>query len=145
MASAALAQSGSAGGSISNDEKSVSGLRQAPRTVEPEKPARRSKPEAARKSGGGGSGVSRFDGAWLVTAVGCGTTTTSTVVVSGGRVSGGGGPGKINPHGGGHSRRTCPGGTLSRTRFSFGDWGDGTVRTTTGGGGTITPIKQKKQ
>src|SRR3954447_16804195 len=91
MASAALAQSGSAGGSISNDEKSLSGLRQAPRTAEPEKPARRSKPEAARKSGGGGSGVSKFDGVWLVTAVGCGTTTTSTVVVSGGSVSGGGG------------------------------------------------------
>src|SRR3954447_10134519 len=72
MASAALAQSCSAGGSISDDEKSLSGLRQAPRTVEPEKPARRSKPEAARKSAGG-SGVSKFDGVWLVTAVGCGT------------------------------------------------------------------------
>src|SRR6478735_9068815 len=100
---AALAQSGSAGGSIGNDEKSLSGSRQAPRTVEPEKPARRSKPEAeepqrssSRKNGGGGSGVSKFDGVWVVTAVGCGTTTTSTVVVSGGRVSGGGATGTIS-------------------------------------------------
>jgi len=37
----ALAQSGSAGGSIGNDEKSISGSRQAPRSVEPEQPARR--------------------------------------------------------------------------------------------------------
>ena len=35
MASAALAQSGSAGGSIGNDEKSLSGSREAPRAVEP--------------------------------------------------------------------------------------------------------------
>ncbi|MDP3074666.1 MAG: hypothetical protein Q8N40_03415, partial [Bradyrhizobium sp.] len=41
----ALAQSGSAGGSIGNDEKSVSGSRQTPRAVEAEKPVRRSKPK----------------------------------------------------------------------------------------------------
>ena len=40
------AQSGSAGGSIGNDEKSLSGSRASPRAAEPEKPARRSKPEA---------------------------------------------------------------------------------------------------
>ena len=37
VASAALAQSGSAGGSIGNDEKSLSGSREAPRSVEPSK------------------------------------------------------------------------------------------------------------
>jgi hypothetical protein len=60
-AGAAFAQ-GSAGGSIGNDEKSLSGTREAPRSVE--NPARRSKPRpeaeeprrAARKSGGGGGG-----------------------------------------------------------------------------------------
>ena len=52
----ARAQSGSAGGSIGNDEKSLSGSREPPRATEP--PARRSKPEAeeprraSRKSGG---------------------------------------------------------------------------------------------
>jgi hypothetical protein len=41
----ALAQSGSASGSIGNDEKSLSGSREAPRAVESSKPARRAKPE----------------------------------------------------------------------------------------------------
>ena len=55
----ARAQSGSAGGSIGNDEKSLSGSRETPRAAEPSKPARRSKTEteapsrAPRKSGGG--------------------------------------------------------------------------------------------
>ena len=43
---AALAQSGSAGGSIGNDEKSLSGSREKPRAVESSKPARRAKPES---------------------------------------------------------------------------------------------------
>ena len=143
MASAALAQSGSAGGSIANDEKSLSGLRQAPRSVEPEKPARRSKPEPARKSGGGsGSGVSKFDGVWLVTAVGCGTTTTSTVVVSGGRVSGGGATGTINANGVGHSVGIYDGVTVTGTSFTSGNRGTGTFRASSGCTGTVTSIKQ---
>ena len=139
---AAFAQSGSAGGSIGNDEKSVSGSRQAPRSVEREKPARRSKPEAARKSGGGGSGVSKFDGVWLVTAVGCGTTTTSTVVVSGGRVSGGGATGTINAKGVGHSVGIYDGVTVTGTSFTSGNRGTGTFRASTGCTGTVTSIKQ---
>src|SRR5882724_3385304 len=60
---------GIAGGSIGNDEKSLSGTRDAPRSVET--PARRSKPEAdeprraARQSSGGGN----FDGAWIISGV----------------------------------------------------------------------------
>src|SRR5438477_8241080 len=85
-----LAQ-GSAGGSIGNDEKSLSGSRDAPRAVE--SPARRSraKPEsaeprrAARSSGGGGG---NFDGAWVGNSVGCGSTTRGAVVVTSGRVIG---------------------------------------------------------
>jgi hypothetical protein len=93
-AGAAFAQ-GSVGGSIGNDEKSLSGSRSTPRAVETEKPARRSKPRpepeeprrAARKSGGGGGGGGgNFDGAWMVTSVGCGGTTTGAVVVTSGRV-----------------------------------------------------------
>ena len=58
LPSLARAQSGSAGGSIGNDEKSLSGSRETPRAAEPSKPARRSKTEteapsrAPRKSGG---------------------------------------------------------------------------------------------
>ena len=44
------AQSGSAGGSIGNDEKSLSGSRETPRAAEPSKPARRSKTETEAPS-----------------------------------------------------------------------------------------------
>ena len=85
------AQSGSAGGSVGNDEKSLSGTREAPRAVETSKPARRSKPEAEeprrapRKSGGGGN----LDGAWVLTSVGspCGSSS-DTVVITGNRLVG---------------------------------------------------------
>src|SRR4051812_26723131 len=91
--SACFAQSGSAGGSIGNDEKSLSGSRTPPRAVESEKPARRSKPRAereespraARKSGGGGGG--NFDGAWVTQSQGCGGST-ERFTISGGRISG---------------------------------------------------------
>ena len=95
--SLAHAQSGSAGGSIGNDEKSLSGSREAPRAVEPSKPARRAKPEAeeprraSRRSGGegGGGGAGNFDGAWVAVAVGtpCGSSTEK-FVISGGKISG---------------------------------------------------------
>src|SRR2546428_7734748 len=80
----AHAQSGSAGGSIGNDEKSLSGSREKPRAVEPAKPARRAKPEsdeprrASRKRGGeGGGGGGNFDGSWVAVAVGtpCGSSS----------------------------------------------------------------------
>jgi len=147
MASSALAQSGSAGGSIGNDEKSLSGSRQAPRSVEPEKPARRGKPEAeeprrssSRKSGGGGSG--KFDGAWVVTAVGCGSTTTSTVVVSGGRFSDGVASGTISPNGVSHSVGIYNGVTVTGTSRTSGNRGTGTFRTSDGCTGTLTSTKQ---
>src|SRR4051794_16150186 len=73
---------GSAGGSIGNDEKSLSGSREAPRSAEPARRSR-SKPEAAEprraaRTGGGSSG--NFDGAWMVTSIGCGGTTTGAVM-----------------------------------------------------------------
>jgi hypothetical protein len=100
--SAAFAQSGSAGGSIGNDEKSLSGSREAPRAVETPKPARRSKPEAeeprraSRKSGGGGN----FDGVWVFSSVGtpCGRAS-ETVVITSGRMVGQYGFGQVSPNG----------------------------------------------
>jgi hypothetical protein len=101
----ARAQSGSAGGSIGNDEKSLSGSREAPRVVEPSKPARRSKPEAeearraSRKSGGGSVG-GNFDGAWAVSSVGtpCGSAS-ETVVITSGRIVGQYSSGQVSPNG----------------------------------------------
>ena len=105
-ASGAMAQSGSAGGSIGNDEKSLSGSREAPRAVEPSKPARRAKPEAdeprraSRKSGGEGGGGGNFDGTWVSVAVGtpCGSAS-ERFVISGGRISGELSSGSVSPNG----------------------------------------------
>ena len=100
----AQAQSGSAGGSIGNDEKSLSGSREAPRAAET--PARRSKPEAeeprraSRKSGGGGGG-NNFDGAWIVSSVGvtCSGTSSNAVVVTSGKIIGQTARGTVSPDG----------------------------------------------
>ncbi len=95
---------GSAGGSIGNDDKAVSGSRSAPRAVE--KPARRSRPDAdaprrssSRKSGGGGGS---FDGAWIVNAAGvtCSGTSSNAVVVTSGRIIGNNvTSGRVSPNG----------------------------------------------
>src|SRR6187431_610319 len=86
---ATLAQSGSAGGSIGNDEKSLSGSREAPRAVESSKPARRGKSEAeeprraSRKNGGAGAGGGGgFDGTWVAVAMGspCGSSSERFVI-----------------------------------------------------------------
>jgi hypothetical protein len=106
---ATLAQSGSAGGSIGNDEKSLSGSREKPRAVEPSKPARRAKSEseeprrASRRNGGGdsgGGGGGNFDGAWVVNALGtpCGSST-ERVVISGGRITGEWSSGQVSSNG----------------------------------------------
>lgn len=154
VASAALAQSGSVGGSIGNDEKSLSGSREAPRAVEPSKPARRSKPEAdeprraSRKSGGegGGGGSSsggNFDGSWVAVAVGtpCGSST-ERFTISGGRISGELSSGSVSPNG---STRT--GGSVqglswnSSGRFS-GRTGSGSFVRSDGCTGRWTASKQ---
>ena len=102
----ARAQSGSAGGSIGNDEKSLSGSREAPRAIEPSTPARRSKPaaeeprRASRKSAAGGNGGGNFDGAWAVASFGtpCGSAA-ETVVITSGRIVGPYSSGQVSPNG----------------------------------------------
>ncbi len=146
---AALAQSGSAGGSIGNDEKSVSGSRQAPRSVEAEKPARRSKPKsdeprrASRKSSGGSGGGGNFDGAWVARSMGtpCGGTT-ERFVISNGKLVGELSSGQISPNG-----STTSGGSVSGLswnssgRFS-GRSGSGTFVRSDGCTGRWTASKQ---
>jgi hypothetical protein len=138
------AQSGSAGGSIGNDEKSLSGSRETPRAAEPSKPARRSKTEteapsrAPRKSGGGD-----IDGAWILTSVGtpCGSSTDA-VVISSGRMVGQYGTSQVSPNGGVSGIGSA--GSLSWTmsgRFS-GRSGSGTFRRSDGCSGSWTGAKQ---
>ena len=144
---AALAQSGSAGGSIGNDEKSLSGSREAPRSVEA--PARRSKPEAddprraSRKSGGGaGGGAGNFDGAWVVNSIGCGGTSTGAVVVTSGRIIGEGVTGTVSPNGAARSVGNYNGVIVISSGHVSGRSGSGTFRRSDGCGGTWTSSKQ---
>jgi hypothetical protein len=147
--STAFAQSGSAGGSIGNDEKSLSGSRQAPRSVDTEKPARRSKPEAdeprrvSRKSGGGGGG-SNFDGVWVVVATGttCSGSSTTAVIVTSGKIIGEGLSGTISPSGAARSVGNYGGITVVSTGRASGRNGSGTFRRSDGCIGTWTSSKQ---
>jgi hypothetical protein len=141
----ALAQSGSTGGSIGNDEKSLSGTRETPRSVQSERPSRRSKPEAeeprraARKSGGGGG---NFDGAWAVVSVGCGSSSTSAVVVTSGRIIGEGVTGTVSANGAARSVGNYNGVTVVSSGHVSGRTGSGTFRRSDGCGGTWTSTKQ---
>ena len=143
---AARAQSGSAGGSIGNDEKSLSGSREAPRAVESDRPSRRSRPEAddprraSRKSGGGGG--SNFDGAWIVLAQGCGGSSRTAVVVTSGKIIGEGLTGSISPNGASRSVGNYSGITVISTGHASGRSGSGTFRRSDGCSGTWTSSKQ---
>ena len=147
-AGAAFAQ-GSAGGSIGNDEKSLSGSRESPRSVEP---ARRSKPKpeadeprrAARKSGGcgGGGGPGSFDGAWVVNSVGCGGTSTGAVVVTSGRIIGEGVSGTVSPNGAARSVGNYNGIIVTSSGRVYGRRGSGTFRRSDGCSGTWTSSQQ---
>jgi hypothetical protein len=143
---ATRAQSGSAGGSIGNDEKSLSGSR----SVEPERAARRSKPEAeeprrstSRRSGGGGGGGS-FDGAWVVVSVGatCSGSSTTAVVVSSGKIIGQGLSGSVTPSGATSSVGNYEGITVISTGHVSGRSGSGSFKRSDGCVGRWTASKQ---
>lgn len=137
---------GSAGGSIGNDEKSLSGSRDAPRSVETPARRGRSSPEAeeprrsARKSGGGSGGS--FDGAWVVNSVGCGGTTRGAVIVTSGRVIGEGVSGTISPNGAVRTVGNYNGIVVISTGRVSSRSGSGTFRQSNGCGGSWTAAKQ---
>jgi hypothetical protein len=147
-ANVALAQSGSGGGSIGNDEKSLSGSR----SVEPERPAQRSKPEeeprrsTSRRSGGGGGGggAGNFDGAWVVVSVGttCSGSSTTAVVVSSGKIIGEGLTGAVNPSGFASSVGNYNGITVISSGHVSGRSGSGTFKRSDGCVGRWTSSKQ---
>jgi len=145
MPDAVRAQSGSAGGSIGNDEKSLSGSRGSPPTAEPSRPARRAKAandeprRAPQRSGGSGN----LDGAWVLTSVGATCAgSTDTVVITSGKLVGQYGTGQVSPNGA--VSGTGAAGGLSWTmsgRFS-GRSGSGTFRRSDGCTGSWTGSKQ---
>jgi|ERR1700761_3915624 hypothetical protein len=148
MPGLALAQSGSAGGSIGNDDKSISGSRSDPRSVEPEARPSRSKPDSAeprrteprRAARGGGGG--NFDGAWVVVSVGCGGTTTGAVMVTSGRIIGEGVTGFVSANGAASSVGYYNGVTVRGSGHLSGRSGSGTFRRSDGCGGSWTSTKQ---
>ncbi|MCA1452299.1 hypothetical protein I6F35_03585 [Bradyrhizobium sp. BRP22] len=145
-----LAQSGSAGGSIGNDEKSLSGSREAPRAADSDRPARRSKPEseeprrASRKSGGEGGGGGNFDGAWVVVSVGttCSGGSTTAVVVSSGKIIGQGVSGRVSPSGAVNAFGNANGITVISTGRISARSGSGSFRQSDGCIGRWTASKQ---
>jgi hypothetical protein len=140
---AAIAQ-GSAGGSIGNDEKALSGSRDAPRSVEA--PVRRSspKPEATepRRTTRGGGGGDNFDGAWIVNSVGCGSATRGAVVVTSGRIIGEGVTGTISSNGAVRTTGNYNGVVVNSSGRVSSRSGSGTFRQSNGCGGTWTSAKQ---
>jgi hypothetical protein len=141
-ANVALAQSGSGGGSIGNDEKSLSGSRSA----EPAAQARRSRPDAdepprssSRRSGGaggsgGGGGGGNFDGARVVVSVGttCSGSSMTAVVVSSGKIIGEGLTGTVNPNGFASSVGNYNGITVISSGHVSGRSGSGTFKRSDG-------------
>jgi hypothetical protein len=142
------AQSGSTGGSIGNDEKSLSGSREAPRSVEPSMPARRSKPEAeaprraSRWGGGGGGGGGSFDGAWATTSVGCGGTLSGAMVITSGRIIGDGFSGHVSPNGSASGTGSTQGMSWTSSGRLSGRSGSGSYRRADGCVGSWTASKQ---
>lgn len=140
---------GSAGGSVGNDEKSLSGSRGTSGATESSKPAR-SKPKVdraeepsrpSRRSGGGGGG--NLDGAWVLTSVGapCGSST-DTVVITGSQMVGQYGTAQVGSNGSVSGVGSA--GSISWTmsgRFS-GRSGSGTFRRTDGCVGSWTGSKR---
>lgn len=142
------AQSGSAGGSIGNDEKSLTGSRSTPRATEPSRPARRSKPEAeaprrAPRSGGGGGGGGNFDGAWILTSSSSQCAgSRDAVIITSGKLVGQYGTAQVSPNGSVSGVGSAGG--LSWTmsgRFS-GRSGSGTFQRSDGCAGSWSGSKQ---
>jgi hypothetical protein len=131
---------GSSGGSIGNDDKSVSGTR----NVEPERAPRRStsEPEARRAPAhGGGGGGSKFDGAWTFVVVGCGSGNVAGVV-AGGRLSVPNGGGSVGPGGALHAVAAANGVTTVASGHLSGAGGGGVFSRSDGCAGRWTAMKQ---
>lgn len=139
-----VAQSGSMGGTIGNQEKSLSGSRNA----EPAQPAQRSAPKESRRSApsrnSGNRGGGGFDGAWSISSAGitCSDTFREIVTVTGSRLSGSYGSGSVSGNGSVRGSGNYNGiGVTSQGRFS-GRSGSGTFQRSDGCRGRWTASKQ---
>ena len=136
----ALAQ-GSAGGSIGNEEKSLSGTRE----TTPERPARKPAEETHRsRTSSGGDGGNNFDGAWMVVSVGttCSGGSRSAVVVTSGRIVGQGVSGQVSASGSVSAASSVNGIAITNVGRLSGRSGSGTFRQSDGCSGRWTAMKQ---
>jgi hypothetical protein len=142
---AGLARADNIGGSINNNEKTLSGTVREPPQAETERPAgrhrpaaptRRSSPQGASRGEGG---LGRYDGAWTaILPAGCGGAGAPSFTISGGRLSGLGFSGTVSPKG--EFRTVDANGGVSTGRFT-GSAGSGTFRQADGCSRTIRLIK----
>jgi hypothetical protein len=141
----ALAQSGSAGGSIGNDEKSLSGSRGTPRSTEPERRARRPEREEPRRASRGGGGANSFDGSWSYVAVGttCQATASGAGIIANGRAVGAGTTGGVTPSGAYHAVTVGNDGIVTTaTGHISGNRGSGTFTRSDGCNGRWSSTRQ---
>ena len=148
--STALAQ-GATGGSLGNDNKTLSGSSSEPRAAKParrersESPAPRRQTAARSRSEGGGGGG--FDGVWSISSAGtsgCSDTLTEQFVVSGGRMTGSSGAGSatVSANGTVRGAGNYSGiGVTSQGRLS-GRTGSGTFQRSDGCSGRWVASKQ---
>jgi hypothetical protein len=136
----AFAQSGSAGGSIGNDEKSLSDSRSGP-SADREVPTPRSR-EAEEPRGSGDAGLSNFDGTWAYTGIGtnCRGSGSGFLVISGGLVSSKNrGIGRVYPDGTYRSTSVSDDGVaLTATGKMSGNSGSGSYKRADGCNGRWT-------
>ena len=136
---AALAQSGSAGGSLGNDDKAVSGSRSEPRAPAPDRPAHRARAVPAQRSGGGGG---NYDGSWTVVAIGnCPAAGIVTVMISGAQIIGPGISGAVTPGGAVRTVSSVSGMSVIGNGRIAGRAASGTYRQANGCTGTFSALK----
>jgi hypothetical protein len=130
---------GSSGGSIGNDDKSVSGTR----NIDSERPSRKSpsEPEVRRAPARGGGGVSKFDGAWTFVVAGCGSGNVAGVIV-GGRLSVPNGGGSVGPSGALRAVAAADGVTTVASGHLSGAGGGGVFSRSDGCAGRWTAMRQ---
>jgi hypothetical protein len=98
----AAAQSGSVGGSIGKEDKSISGSQEPARSLptQPSRPTSRAKSSSRASSSGGGGGAGSFDGMWTFVGVSSGDCGGSvTLAISSGKIIGQGVTGTVSPSG----------------------------------------------
>ena len=136
---------GATGGSLGNDNKSLSGSSSEPRAATPTRRARPERePQRASRRGGDSSGsVARFDGVWtVVPSPGCISSQTIQLRVANGTVTGPNNlTGTVSRNGAVRTVASAFGLVVTSAGRITGNTGSGTFKQSNGCGGTVRAIK----